>query len=188
MKGKLFILIIVAVAIIGIYFTVKRPSVEAPTDQKNTIQSSSSANSTSNGMEKMSNEEMMNHGQPSSGEKIVKHTVFYTDKGFSPSSLEIKAGETVQFVNNSSGGMWVASAPHPEHTAYPEFDAKKNIPAGEIYEFTFTKNGEWKYHNHTKTEAYGTIIVSTANQKVSGGAMCRYIKTSYGYKKICYFT
>lgn len=160
MKSKLFIFIVIIIVIIGIYFAVKKPSVEAPTIQDQTqTQSSSPADSVSGGMEEMSGKQMMGREQSSTGEKISKHTVFYTDKGFSPSSIEIKSGETVQFANNSSGGMWTASGPHPSHAAYPEFDAKKNIPSGEIYEFTFTKIGEWKYHNHTKAGMYGTIIV-----------------------------
>lgn len=162
MKGKLFIFIIGAIAVIGIYFITKKPSVESPSSQ-NQVQSSSSSDADmmneTDEMNGMTTEEMMNHEQSSIGEKISKHTVFYTDKGFSPSSLEIKAGETVKFANNSSGGMWVASGPHPDHTAYPEFDPKRNIPSGEIYEFTFTKIGEWKYHNHIKAGMYGTIIV-----------------------------
>lgn len=161
MKSKLFIFIIVVLVIIGIYFAVKKPSVEAPgiQDQTQNMSSSSTAGNLSDGKEEMTSGQMTNHQQSSDGNKISKHTVFYTDKGFTPSSLEIKNGETVQFVNNSSGGMWVASAPHPEHTAYPEFDPKRNIPSGQIYEFTFTKIGEWKYHNHTKAGMYGAIIV-----------------------------
>lgn len=158
MKNKLYIFIVIIIVIIGIYFAVKKPSVEAPIMQDQ-AQSSSSVNSASSVMEEMSNEDMLNREQSSNGEKISKHVVNYTDKGFSPASLEIKAGETVQFVNNSNGGMWVASGPHPAHTAYPEFDPKRNILSGEIYEFTFTKIGEWKYHNHTKSGMYGAIIV-----------------------------
>lgn len=159
MKNKLFIVIIIIILIIiGIYFAVKNPYVEAPGNQDQT-QNSSSANNSGIGMEGVTREQIMNHDQSPIGEKISKHVVFYTDKGFSPSSLEIKAGETVQFVNNSSGGMWAASGPHPDHTAYPEFDPKRNIPSGEIYEFTFTRIGEWKYHNHTKAGMYGTVIV-----------------------------
>lgn len=158
MKSKLFIVIIIV--IIGIYFIVRKPSVEAPTIRVQTqTQSSSSADGVSNVMEGMSNEDMMNHEQSSIGEKISKHVVNYTNKGFIPSSLEFKTGETVQFINQSSGGMWVASGPHPSHNIYPEFNAKKAIPNGGIYEFTFTKIGEWKYHNHLKESAFGTIIV-----------------------------
>ena len=159
MKSKLIIFIIIILAIIGIYFAVKKSPAQAPTIQEQAQTQSSSSEMTTNGMEGMTEEEMMNHERTSVGAEISKHIVNYTDKGFSPSSLEIKVGETVQFVNQSSGGMWTASGPHPSHTAYPEFDPKRNIPSGETYEFTFTKIGEWKYHNHTKAGMYGTIIV-----------------------------
>lgn len=154
---KLFIVTIIIIVIIGIYFAVKKPSVETPGIQDQT-QNSSSDNMTKE-MEGMTNEEMMFDEQSSIGEKISKHVVNYTDKGFSPSSLEIKAGQIVQFVNQSSGGMWVASGPHPSHAGYPGFDAKKAMSNGGSYEFTFTKVGEWKFHNHLKESAFGTIIV-----------------------------
>ena len=159
MKSKLIIFIIIILAIIGIYFAVKKSPAQAPTIQEQAQTQSSSLEMTASGMEGMTEEEMVNHEQAPVGTEVAKHIVNYTDKGVSPSSLEIKLGETVKFANNSSGGMWVASGPHPSHTAYPEFDPKRNIPSGEIYEFTFTKIGEWKYHNHTKAGMYGTIIV-----------------------------
>ena len=159
MKSKLIIFVIIILIIGGIYFAVKKTPVQAPTIQEQGQTQSSSSETATNQMEKMTETEMINHEQAPVGTEVAKHIVNYTDKGFSPSSLDIKLGETVQFANNSSGGMWVASGPHPSHTAYPEFDPKRNIPSGEIYEFTFTKIGEWKYHNHTKAGMYGTIIV-----------------------------
>ena len=89
----------------------------------------------------------------------TQNTVTYTDSGFSPSTLTIKKGETATFKNMTSGSMWVASSPHPAHTDYPEFDAKRGIAPGETYEFTFTKTGSWKYHNHVNLGKYGTIVV-----------------------------
>ena len=85
--------------------------------------------------------------------------VTYSDTGFSPTSLSVKVGDTVTFQNESSKDMWVASAPHPTHTAYPEFDAKADTTAGGSYMFTFTKAGTWKYHNHLNPSMTGTIIV-----------------------------
>jgi plastocyanin len=170
MKSKLIIFIIIILIIGGIYFAVKKSPVQAPTIQEQTQTQSSSSEMTASGMEGVTEEEMMNRGgggaggvmnqeKTAVGAKTSQHIVNYTDKGFSPASLEIKVGETVQFVNQSGGGMWTASGPHPSHAAYPEFDAKKNIPSGGTYEFTFAKIGEWKYHNHTKAGMYGTIIV-----------------------------
>lgn len=86
-------------------------------------------------------------------------SIEYTDSGFSPQSVTIKIGETVKFTNNSSGEMWVASAPHPTHTDYPEFDAKKAYNRGESYFFTFEKKGTWKFHNHADPTKFGSVTV-----------------------------
>ncbi len=89
----------------------------------------------------------------------AQNTVTYTDSGFSPSTLTIKKGDAVTFKNMTSGSMWIASSPHPAHTDYPEFDAKRTMAPGETYQFTFTKTGSWKYHNHVNLGKYGTIVV-----------------------------
>lgn len=94
--------------------------------------------------------------EPSTTESGV---VSYSDSGFSPVSLTIKVGDTVNFKNQSGKSMWVASDPHPIHTVYPEFDAKKEVANGENYSFTFTKVGTWKYHDHLNPSDTGTIIV-----------------------------
>lgn len=156
MKSKLFIVALIAIIIIGIYFAVKKsPTQPAQTQSEN----SSSSENFQNNMEEMGQREMGNMDETPSVETISKTVVNYTDAGFNPSLIEIKKGDTVQFVNKSSGGMWVASGPHPTHIIYPEFDAKKSVPNGGIYEFTFTKIGQWSYHNHSKASAFGTVIV-----------------------------
>ena len=38
--------------------------------------------------------------------------VLYTNSGYSPAEIKIKAGDTVIFKNESSNGMWTASALH----------------------------------------------------------------------------
>lgn len=173
MKNKFLIIFIIIVAlIIGIYFIVKKTAV-APIQndtQNQALNENLPMPNGGQGMEGMSSEEMMEEigsegggGMPKKNigesETITNVAVIYTDSGFSPSSIEIKKGQIVQFINKSNGGMWVASGPHPAHTAYPEFDVKKNIPSGETYEFTFDKVGEWKYHNHSKASAFGVVIV-----------------------------
>lgn len=88
-----------------------------------------------------------------------QYIVNYTDNGFSPASITVPKGATVMFNNNSSNPFWVASNPHPTHTDYPEFDAKKDISVGSSYDFTFTKTGTWGYHNHLNPSEGGTVIV-----------------------------
>jgi len=88
-----------------------------------------------------------------------EYVVTYTDDGFSPSSTSIELGETVTFRNESSRDMWVASAPHPQHTDHPEFDMKESEPNGGTYSFTFDKAGEWKFHNHLFPSHFGSVNV-----------------------------
>lgn len=87
------------------------------------------------------------------------HTVTYTSSGFSPSSLTINAGDSVHFVNNTSGTMWVASDPHPMHSDYSEFDAQKGYASNTTYSFTFDEAGTYEYHDHQHASMRGTIIV-----------------------------
>ena len=100
-------------------------------------------------------------------------TVIYGANGFSPSTITIKRGDTVTFVNQSSGSMWVGSAMHPDHKLYdgtdlkthcasravPSFDSCKNMSKGDSYSFTFNKIGAWGYHNHSAANHFGKIIV-----------------------------
>ena len=85
--------------------------------------------------------------------------VTYIDKEFSPKEIAVALGQTVRFVNESSGNMWVASDVHPSHEILPEFDNKEAVGNGESYEFTFTEIGQWNYHNHVNPVAIGTITV-----------------------------
>lgn len=161
MKKVFFIFVIIIILITGIYFVIRKPSTQPAQSTDTREQSSEQAQIKDLSGKNVQNntESATNTEQTSSAEKTSKIVVNYTDNGFNPSSLEIKKDQTVQFVNQSSDGMWVASGPHPAHTNYPEFDAKKNIPSGEIYEFTFAKVGEWKYHNHVSSGKFGSVTV-----------------------------
>ena len=86
--------------------------------------------------------------------------VTYTDKGFSPSSLTIKKGQTVKFINDSSNKMWVAANPFPSSSEYPAFNAKSGVASGSSWSFTFDKTGVWFYHNHFSPAQGGKIVVN----------------------------
>src|SRR3990167_6602908 len=96
--------------------------------------------------------------QSAEPETTIENMVVYSDTGFTPASITVKVGDTVTFKNSSSKSMQVASAPHPTHTAYPEFDAKVGTENGGTYMFTFTKTGTWKYHNHLNSSNFGTVV------------------------------
>ena len=102
--------------------------------------------------------------------------VTYTDGGFSPSSVTVSVGDTVRFENNAGSGMWVAADEHPTHTSYDgtatrehcadgaatggSFDACTQYAPGETWEYTFTKAGEFHYHNHARASHGGTVTVT----------------------------
>ncbi len=86
--------------------------------------------------------------------------VTYTAKGFDPSILGVPLGTRVAFRNKSKFPMWPASDPHPTHTDYPEFDAKKDYLPGQTYVFQFERYGVFGFHNHERSSDRGTIRVS----------------------------
>ena len=87
-------------------------------------------------------------------------TVTFTSKGFSPASLTVKKGQTVKFINNSAGNMWVAANPFPSSSEYPAFNEKAGVASGSSWSFTFDKVGTWYYHNHYVPAQGARIIVS----------------------------
>jgi plastocyanin len=94
------------------------------------------------------------------GGEATRVVVTYTDTGFGPEVINIKQGSMVTFVNESSRPLWVASAVHPTHQLLPGFDQLKSVSKEGVYEYTFTKVGTWKYHNHMSPDDMGTVIVT----------------------------
>ncbi len=95
-----------------------------------------------------------------------------TAEGFSPSTLTVAKGTTVEFKNTVSRKSWPASNSHPTHTEYPGsginkcklspetiFDACKSLKEGESFSFTFDEVGTWGFHDHLKPAFTGTITV-----------------------------
>lgn len=137
--------IAVAVLIVagGVYYSVssRKSSGYSSVNSNSTINAKTSSNTNS------------------TDQNTNQNVISYTDSGFSPKSITVKSGDTVVFKNESSRGMWVASAPHPMHTDYPEFDAKKVYAKEEMYSFTFQKVGAWKFHNHVNPMDFGSVTV-----------------------------
>lgn len=91
---------------------------------------------------------------------IANTIVTYTESGFAPTTVTVKKGTTVTFVNSSTGGMWVASDVHPTHQLLPGFDQLKSVAKNGMYEYSFEKVGTWKYHNHMKPTDFGGVTVT----------------------------
>lgn len=86
-------------------------------------------------------------------------TVLITDDGFSPDIVAVKVGGSVTFVNTGNRDHRIASNPHPVHTDLPGFDSG-DLRAGEGYTYTFTKVGEWSFHDHLNPALVGRVIVT----------------------------
>ena len=107
------------------------------------------------------------------GAQPTQYVVTYSGNGFSPNALTVPKGATVVFKNESSKGMWPASAMHPTHIVYsgtslsehcpdPQntaFDACTSIPVGRQWSFRFDKTGTWGYHDHLNPSYFGKIVV-----------------------------
>lgn len=96
---------------------------------------------------------------PSAGNSMERHIIQMTDSGFAPSTLTIRAGKTVEFVNKSSMSHWPASAVHPTHQVCPGFDSLRGLGLNETYSFTFTVTKTCPFHDHLNPTLHGSIIV-----------------------------
>lgn len=94
----------------------------------------------------------------SGDEQKVVATIVYTDNGFEPSSVTVKAGDTVRVENKSSMPLSFNSDDHPSHTKQSELNVG-DVPRGGSRDFTVTKTGTWGFHNHENASDTGELIV-----------------------------
>ena len=94
--------------------------------------------------------------------KVGMRKVVYTDSGFSPFLVELTAGEEIEFVNKSSGGLWVTTKQHPTagDQSYEAFDTGRTLKQGETFVFAFTQLGTWGYKNLNNDAHLGAVVVT----------------------------
>lgn len=90
--------------------------------------------------------------------KDGSYLVSYTDRGFVPATLEIKAGKSVHFVNNSNKAMSLTTT-SAESNVYGEFNQSKTVGKGGTYDFTFLQPGIWNYVNRNNQGDQGVVVV-----------------------------
>lgn len=91
-------------------------------------------------------------------EQQAAATIVYSDSGFEPTSLTVKAGDTVRIENKSSLPLSFNSDDHPAHTEQDELNVG-DVPRGGSREFTVSEKGTWGFHNHENATHTGTLIV-----------------------------
>ncbi|MCH8748308.1 cupredoxin domain-containing protein [Patescibacteria group bacterium] len=92
--------------------------------------------------------------------EIVEVTISMDDTGFTPATVTVAPGSTVNFVNNGQASHWPASVVHPTHQVLAGFDAFKPLATGETYSYTFAQAGTWAFHDHLNPSLIGSVIVS----------------------------
>jgi len=167
MKKLWIVVLVVVLAVLG-WFVFKKNYANAPADM-HVDESGTSANvegTNGNSADETSTTDTI----VQSGTAVIS----YNGKGFSPNTVNVKAGTVVEFKNDSSVDFWPASAVHPTHTVYPGsnislcgtadaltiFDACGAVAPGGSYSFTFDEVGTWHYHNHLQASQTGTIVVT----------------------------
>lgn len=92
--------------------------------------------------------------------KPTGNVVELTDKGFVPLTLEIKRGESVEFINSSSKAMVIHGSTDKPESIYPGFSQESGpLGRGGKFYFAFTTAGAWPYVN---------LVGSVANAKDVG--------------------
>ncbi len=96
---------------------------------------------------------------PKSDDEPTYVTVKMSQNGFTPAQITIKKGTIVRFTNVGENDMWPASNPHPAHTTYQDFDARRRVKPGETYEFKFKNVGSWGCHDHLSPGLTCRVVV-----------------------------
>jgi plastocyanin len=97
------------------------------------------------------------------GSELPSGQVNVTDKGFTPSTLKIKVGQSVTWVNLSGQAHRITEDPYTAATAPHGLDSQEPIANGESYTYTFDEAGTYTYHDHlnpTDNTFHGTIEVT----------------------------
>jgi|GEM_PF-2301305 len=104
--------------------------------------------------------QMMVEQDAANGEVV---SVVLTETGYEPSNLVIEKGTTIEFSTTAGRPHWPASNLHPSHAEYSEFDPLQPVESDESWSFTFTKEGEWGFHDHLRSYFSGKIEVVPAD-------------------------
>ena len=83
-------------------------------------------------------------------------TVTIKDDAYAPTSLTISAGQTVTFVNRDDDAHTVTSTTGT-------FDSK-GLDTGDVWHYTFTKAGTYKYFCELHPFMKGTIVVKSVTE------------------------
>ena len=93
--------------------------------------------------------------------------ISYTERGFEPTKVTLKKGQSVRFANNSGEELWIAAASTAGSPPYPgmsdcggsTLDSCKTLQPLEFWEFTFSQSGTWHFRNNLNKERVGSVTI-----------------------------
>ncbi|NTV31056.1 hypothetical protein HGA91_03730 [candidate division WWE3 bacterium] len=92
---------------------------------------------------------------PSADDQSVKQptVVSWQQQGFLSPILSLHVGDIVDFVNNSTDPILLATGSHDDHDGYMD---SGELAANGHFVFTFSVPGTWEVHNHLDESAHGS--------------------------------
>lgn len=82
------------------------------------------------------------------------------DKGaFIPNTIDANICDKLIFINLEDTLHEPATGPHPSHTSYPGFDAKRPLQKNDRYEFVLNRSGDYTFHDHLNDNIRGSIKI-----------------------------
>lgn len=112
-----------------------------------------SSNDTTNGGGETSN----GTNEPGESQEVAA-TIAYDGTNFTPATITVQTGDTIEVKNDSENVMYFASDKHPIHLDNSELNVG-DIQPGSSAIITVTSQGTWGYHDHYNASAGGEIIV-----------------------------
>ncbi len=86
-------------------------------------------------------------------------TITFTNEGFSPETLTVKAGTVVTVKNESDDSVQFSSDDHPTHRENTEMNMK-TLASGQSGTFTAKTVGTHGFHDHINDSKVGTLVVT----------------------------
>ena len=84
--------------------------------------------------------------------------VYYTNTGFTPSTITLIAGGNVRFVNDSSRAMKIYPT-LPDDLLYGKLKQTNSVGRNGTFSYNFSQKGVYGYYNDNNSADHGIIIV-----------------------------
>lgn len=146
-----YIIAAIVVVIIVIFAIVASKGDKAPVETSNQQATSTPAQSTSTTSTKPAAPKPLptNTNSSQTPTPTVKNAIVisYTNAGFNPAKLEVTAGTSVRFINNSTMTMMIAQTDSTVAPVLSGFGQESSVGKGGFYDYNFNNRGVWMIEN-----------------------------------------